>query len=72
MHKEVNDSKRFRFNNESIMLSRQVGSVISLAAKLGNNKGEQLNGEISAIKELVDKFTLIEKQLKEKNKPLKE
>ena len=53
------------------MLNQQVCMVISLATQLGQNRGKELNGEVTTIKALIDKFVLIEKQLKEKNKFLK-
>ena len=62
---------RYHFQNESAMLNQQVCMVISLATQLGQNRGKELNGEVTTIKALIDKFVLIEKQLKEKNKFLK-
>lgn len=53
------------------MLQQQVCQVITLANELGHNRGKHLNGEFATIKALIDKFTLIEKQLEAKNKTLK-
>lgn len=62
---------RFHFKDESAMLQQQVCQVITLANELGHNRGKHLNGEFATIKALIDKFTLIEKQLEAKNKTLK-